>query len=203
MAFTYFFRDTETLNQVAQHVLLPLRDAPSLRIWDAGCATGEETYSLGILVAETLGIERLETTCILASDHEENSSFRRFVEEGEFPARALHDCPRADWLLRHSTTGTTGESVRFAAYLRRAIIYQRHDLLTLSPAGLDFDLIVCKNVLLHFPPEMQREVVGMFHWALKPSGFLVFDRQQSLPQPFDRLYGQAEPGFSLYHKKGA
>lgn len=202
MAFTYFFRDTETLYQVAKHVLVPLREAQSLRIWDAGCATGEETYSLSILIAETLGIERLETTHILASDHEENSCFRTFVEEGEFPERTMRDCPRADWLARHTMAGRQPESLRFAPYLRRSISYLRHDLLSLSAVGVDFDLIVCKNVLLHFPPEMQQEVVGMFYWALKPDGYLVFDRQQALPEPFSQVFEEVEPGFSLYHKKG-
>jgi chemotaxis protein methyltransferase CheR len=182
MAFTFFFRDQETLDLISEHVFSRFADRGILRIWDAGCATGEEPYSLAILFAERVSYWDMERLRIDATDIDESGlgQFGRIIAKGVYSRRDLDGIPQG-YVERYFRPTTDGSRFELDSRLRSSVVFRRHDLLSLEPIGFDYDLIVCKNVLMHFSPEQQAKVLRMFYGCLKSDGFLAVDHAQKLP----------------------
>jgi len=182
VAFTYFFRDRQTLELIASEVLPALRGYRYLRIWDAGCAHGPEPYSLAILLRENMSHFLFRNVRIHATDVEASGAFARNVAEGVFPQEELQRVP-PDLKRKYFRPGDAPGLWRVRDDIRQSISFARHDLLSLKPPRTGFRLIVCKNVLLHFTPLQRVRVVRMFHDALADGGFFVTEQTQSLPGP--------------------
>lgn len=184
MAFTYFFRDRQTLDLIAQHVIPVLKQHTYINIWDAGCAMGPEPYSLAILLRENMGPFLFRNVRIHATDIDESGEFGEAIARGIYAEHGVQRVPPA-LLAKYFTpiTGSKGKlSYQISEEMRKAVYFQRHDLLTLRPIREELGLIVCKNVLLHFAPEMRESVMTMFHAALASDGFLVVEQTQKLPE---------------------
>lgn len=177
MAYTSFFRDSDVLDAIGS-IVVPWASAQrEIKIWDAGCATGEEAYSLAMVFAERLDPFTIRNLRILATDREESSfpQFEAKIARGQYNRQELMWVPEA---LRSTYFVPLDEEDLFEAVdvLKDCIRYLRHDLLSLEPVEGSFALVVCKNVLMHCPVSHQGLVVDMFHRALRPGGFLAFDR---------------------------
>jgi len=85
MAFTFFFRDQQTLNLVQEYVIPEVKERKYINLWDAGCAMGPEPYTLAITFAENLGHFALKKVRILASDIDESNLFAEIISKGEYP----------------------------------------------------------------------------------------------------------------------
>jgi chemotaxis protein methyltransferase CheR len=180
MAFTFFFRDQHVLDLVIRVLTPHLIGRNHPRIWDAGCAMGQEPYSLAILFAETLGTFAFRNLQIIATDIDEQDSFGPMVTAGEYPEDLLARIP-GDLLERYFEPGGRPGHRRVCERVRSRIRFQKHDLRSLQPVGTGFSLILCKNVLLHLHPRQRTEVMAMFHAALAPGGFLAVEQTQGLP----------------------
>jgi len=200
MAFTYFFRDPDVLEQIAKAVIENFLNLPLIKIWDAGCATGEEAYSLAMILAEKLTANQLEKLRILATDHEENANFGDMVTQGIYPSHAATGCPRFDLLRKYCYPADKPNHIQVIEQLRSLLIYKRHNLLSLNPPDKEFHVILCKNVLLHFNEESQANVVNMFHQALIPGGILALDQSQTVPQKVSSMFRPTPNCSSLYEK---
>ncbi len=182
---TRFFRDPEAFGALQRQVLPALcaRSRPGgLRIWVCGCATGEEAYSLAMLVLE-LGAGR---GCrIFASDLEPQAIAQ--ARTGVYPAsRAAEVGPGrlARWFSRDPRDGC----LRVRAEVRNLVVFSRHDVLQDPPlAGLD--LISCRNLLIYLEPEARHALVQRFHQGLEPDGVLFLGLSETP--------GAAAPGFRL------
>jgi chemotaxis protein methyltransferase CheR len=201
MAYTSFFRDSDALQAIVDVALPELAHAREIRVWDAGCATGEEPYTLAILFASRLGAFMFRNLDILATDHEE-SSFPQFAERIRLARYSRTDIFWVPQELRELYFLPTEESECFelTQEIRDRVRFLKHDLLTCKAPETGQSLIVCKNVLMHFEPEAQERVLDMYHEALLPGGFLALDGNQRLPPSFKRKFLQVAPGSPLYRK---
>lgn len=178
---TAFFRHPEQFRQLRETVLPYLASFPLIKIWSAGCATGEEAYSLAMLFDE-LGL--LEKSRLFATDI--NPYLLDLAQAGLFP-RAVLDKSRDN----HRHTGGTdlschlgdhGRYLKVAERYRDRILFHHH---VLGQDGVfnEFQLIVCRNVMIYFDPALQRRVFGLFAQSLHREGFLLLgpgDGLQSL-----------------------
>lgn len=216
MAFTFFFRDSQTLELAIDEALPGLCGRAFIHVWDAGCAHGPEPYTLAILLRERMSDYVFRNVRIHATDVE--AGFAAQVASGVFAEAEVQRVPpeilakyfrpvaaaeagnhAAPWSPRENQEGRRGY-VEVVPELRAKVAFTRHDLLSLQPPREDFSLIVCKNVLLHFD-EMQRvEVLRMFHDALQPGGVLVMEPTQKLPEPLASCFEQVASHVQVYRK---
>jgi two-component system, chemotaxis family, CheB/CheR fusion protein len=176
---TSFFRDPPAWEYLAEHILPRILEerAPdqTIRVWSAGCASGEEALSIAMLFAELLGEERLLTRVkIYATDADEESlaEARRAI----YDARQVEGVPAP--LLEKYFEQAEGRYV-FRPDLRRSLIFGRHDL-TQDASISRLDLLVCRNTLMYFNSEAQEKILARFHFALNRAGYLFLGRAETL-----------------------
>ena len=176
---TQFFRDPEAFQALAQQVVPVVvggrAPAAPARIWIVGCASGEEAYSIAILVREhleRLGANRLVQ--IFATDLD--AEMLAEARQGRYPLSiAEHVGPErlARFFARE------GESYRASKELREMCIFSQHSLIR-DPPFSHLDLISCRNVLIYLSAELQGKLVPLFHYALRPGGFLFLGPSEGL-----------------------
>ena len=201
MAFTYFSRDLQTLEVVIKHVVPYITGRSHIRVWDAGCAMGQEAYTLAMLFAENMGGFSFKNLRIHATDIDECSLFGQTICSGVYKEEEVKRMP-TEMLDKYFGPDDRPGLFRIADNLRSRILYQKHDLLTLKPIGQGFSLIVCKNVLLHFQPADRIEVISMFHQSLAPGGYFATEQTQKMPAEVAHLFEQASGGVQVFRKAG-
>ncbi|MBL8242331.1 MAG: EAL domain-containing protein [Bryobacterales bacterium] len=172
ISVTSFFRDDAAFDALAAAVR-NRHSGPSkepLRVWVPGCATGEETYSLSILLSQALPGRRLQ---IFGTDLDENAV--TFARKGLYPPSVIKSLPAAV-VSKHFLETTSGFQVERA--IRDSVVFARHDLLR-DPLFLNLDLISCRNLLIYLKPALQEEVMRKFHYALNPNGILFLGRSEN------------------------
>jgi chemotaxis protein methyltransferase CheR len=173
------FRDPEFFRTMREELVPVLRTYPSLRLWIAGCSTGEEAYSYAILLQEE-GL--LENTIIYATDI--NSDSLRAAEAGHYPGDRLetftenHRSSGAKRPLTDHYAAAYG-SVVFNRSLRKKIVFSDHSLAT-DGGFAEMQLISCRNVLIYFDRVLQNRAIGLFNESLCRRGFLGLGSQESL-----------------------
>jgi len=182
LAFTFFFRDQHVLEVVVEHLLPLLAGRSYPRIWDAGCAMGQEPYTLAIMLAERMGYFAFNNLRIDATDVDETGQFGSIIAAGVYPREELDRLPAGILEKYFQPDGKPGH-FQVAESIRRRVVFQRHDLLSLKEIGCGYNLVLCKNVLLHFQPAERVEVIRMFHRALAPGSLFATEQTQGLPEP--------------------
>ncbi|WP_013334312.1 CheR family methyltransferase [Gloeothece verrucosa] len=169
--FTYFFRDKEAWDYLAQNIIPQIvsnkqADEP-IRIWSAGCAAGQEIYSLLILFAEIVGIEFcLKRVKAFATDVDEAAISQ--ARQRTYSKKEIAGIPPN--LLKKYFTKIEKNYI-FERKLRQSIIFGCHDLAKDAPIS-KIDLLLCRNVLMYFEKQTQEAILTRFHFALKNTGFL-------------------------------
>jgi len=199
MAFTYFFRDVQTLELACDHALPVLKTRRYINIWDAGCAMGPEPYTLAIILRERMGHMYFRNVRITATDIDESNLFGKIISDGVYPREQVERIPN-DLFNNYFEKAEKEGNYRIVDELRRALNFIRHDLLTLQSPGNDYGLIVCKNVLLHFNEEQRIKVIQMFYDSLMEGGFLVFEQTQALPKSVSHLFTPVVSNAQLFQK---
>src|SRR5262245_18476892 len=176
---TAFFRDTAAWHYLTTSVVPAILDAKKsgqpIRLWSAGCASGEEAYTLAMVFAEAMGEEAFRRRVkIYATDIDEEalSAARRAV----YTARDMESVPTD---LRDRYFTRRGTSYAFRTELRRSVIFGRHDLVQAAPISR-IDLLVCRNVLMYLNAETQSRVLARLHFGLAPDGFLFLGKAEML-----------------------
>lgn len=203
MAYTSFFRDTDALNAIGDLVIPAVAHWRSIRVWDAGCATGEEPFTLAMVFASRLRPFPFRNLDILATDYEE-SSYAQFggqIASARYSRKDIFWVPQEQRDQYFEPTEDP-EVFQLTSDLRERVRYLQHDLLTLVAPETGQALIVCKNVLMHFSPENQIRVLEMFHDALVPGGYLALDGAQAMPEAFAGRFPRVAPGLPLFQKPG-
>ena len=198
MAFTFFFRDQQTLDLMAEYALPALKQNRYIRIWDAGCAMGPEPYTIAIILRENMGKFLFRNVRITASDIDE-SNFGDIISEAAYPEEQLKRIP-TEIFQRYFEPNGQPDHFKLCDEIRTAVQFQRHDLLSLQPIRTDYGLIVCKNVLLHFTQEQRIEVIRMFHAALVDGGFFLAEQTQKLPPECEPLFRQVTQAAPIFQK---
>jgi len=201
MAFTYFFRDGQTLDLLAQHVIPNLKMHRHIHVWDAGCATGPEPYSIAITFREQMGHFAFRNVRVWATDIDESNGFGEIIAKGVYSDQETKRIPPEIRDKYFSPVGDNG-FLQISNEIRKSVEFQRHDLLSLKAIRDGFGLIVCKNVLLHFSPEQRVEVIKMFHRTLSNEGYFVTERTQEMPPETNHLFRQVTNVGQLFRKDG-
>lgn len=200
MAYTSFFRDQEILEPAVNELAKAYQPGRPLHVWDAGCASGEEPYTLAMMLSRRMGPFFFRQVHILATDREESPfpQFEEKIRQGIYPEADLQWIP-ADFRKAFVVAMADGQG-QMHEDLRQAIEYRQHDLLSLAPPIAGVSLVVCKNVILHLPAHLRGQVVDMFHTALLPNGLLALDRHQDLPEENRSGFERVSEDLSLFRK---
>ncbi len=174
---TRFFRDEAAFEVIVNKVLPKLFDngQKEIRIWSAGCSTGEEVYSLAMVIRSYLDDNRISKEVkIFATDIDRRSL--EYAGQGLYPESIVSDVdPKllARYFVRKENGYQIGESIRKMA------IFASHNVLK-DPPFSKLDLIVCRNLFIYFKPDSQLFVLNLFRLALKPGGFLFMGSSETL-----------------------
>ncbi|MER5885200.1 CheR family methyltransferase [Streptomyces sp. NPDC001941] len=183
---TSFFRDPDAWSfmqrEVVPEVLAALEDEEEVRVWSAGCSSGEETYSLAMMFAEALGLDDcLRRVKIYGTDVDEEAL--RDARSGLYTARSLESLPAE---LREKYFEQNGAQFSFRPDLRRRVIFGRHDITRDAPISR-LDLLVCRNTLMYFNVEAQTQIMDRFHFAVKEGGYLLLGKAEMLLNDAERF----------------
>lgn len=197
---TKFFRESHHFDHLAQQALPEaLADAAHtgrrrLRIWSAGCSSGEEPYSIAMTLAEHFPQLSNWDARILATDLDTNMVAR--ASAGQYTASSLDEMPVS---LRNRYFATTSEDGRNVASdaLRRLIAFKQLNLLRTWPMKGPFDVIFCRNVMIYFDSETKSGLVRRFAEMLKPNGFLYIGHSETL---LDKQTDFSLCGRTIYRK---
>jgi two-component system CheB/CheR fusion protein len=199
ISVTGFFRDAGAFNMLKKKglpkIINGLRNSDAIRIWVPGCSTGEEVYSLAILLLEYLGDRAGRIPIqIFATDISERALAR--ARSGLFPGNIVADVspPR---LRRYFAKVTGGYQISKA--LRELCIFAKQNVAK-DPPFSNLDLISCRNVLIYLSPLLQKRVMPIFHYALKPNGFLLLGGSETTSS-FEQLFGPVDRKHRIYVKR--
>lgn len=176
---TEIFRDPSFYKSLRKNVMKRLATYPFIKIWIAGCATGEEVYSIAILLKEE-GI--LNRSVIYATDINQRSL--QIAKEGVYPASmmqsAISSYQKAGGMESFSEYYKSKyDSVLFDKSLKQNIVFSAHNL-AVDKSFNEFQLIICRNVLIYFNQQLQNKVIQLFYDSLCPFGFLGLGNKESL-----------------------
>jgi two-component system, chemotaxis family, CheB/CheR fusion protein len=176
---TGFFRDPPAWEYLTAEILPKLVAAKAeeepIRIWSAGCASGEEAYTLAMVTAETLGPEAVrERVKIYATDLDEDALTQ--ARQARYTAKQVEGVP-PELLERYFESN--GDGYRFSKDLRRSVIFGPHNLIEDAPISR-IDLLVCRNTLMYLNSETQSQVLARFSFALREGGYLLLGKAEML-----------------------
>ena len=199
---TSFFRDTEVFDYLKKRVLPQLvseHDGERLRVWVPGCATGEEVYSLAILLAETQSAEDEPRFQIFGTDVSERAI--EYARRGEYPENITQQIP--DALVKKYFSKVDG-FLRISSRIREACIFARQDL-TRDPPFSNLALVSCRNLLIYLDAEFQKQVFAILQYSLGAGGILLLGTSETIggEKAFEpvhrkyRIYRKIENGGTL------
>jgi chemotaxis methyl-accepting protein methylase len=198
---TKLFRNWDVYAAVAERVVPPLWDAPkaSVRVWSAGCSSGDEAFSIAALFhrhAEATGTAHdFDRLRVLGTDIDRRSLMAADI--GEFDEADFADTP----VELRSRYFSAEHPHRVAPELRSVVRFERGDLLVDPPMAEPQDLVVCRNVLIYFGRPAQERVFGVLHDALAPNGFLVLGRVEALIGAARSMFIPVDARERIYRKR--
>jgi two-component system, chemotaxis family, CheB/CheR fusion protein len=176
---TKFFRDAPAWEVVADAVLPEILSRKTageqIRIWSAGCASGEEAYSVALLLSEILGSEALAHRAKIYATDVDGDALSQ-ARQAAYPESAVADVPPR---LLEKYFDRTEAKFTLRRELRRAVIFGRNDLVRDAPISR-VDLLICRNTLMYFNSDTQARILSRFHFALDDRGFLMLGKAETL-----------------------
>lgn len=196
---TNFFRDTDFYKSLSNEIIPGMikgrNSADALRIWVAGCATGEEAYSIAITLDEYIENKRLDISYqIFASDLDANAIEKARL--GVYPVSAVHNIPQER--LKKFFRKTDGH-YQVNKSIREVCIFSKQNLLN-DPPFSRMDLISCQNVLIYLENDAQQKILQTFHYALKPTGFLFLGKSETIGNA-GAMFDSCDKKLRLYSRK--
>ena len=198
---THFFREPETFSALQRKVLPKLiANRPKgepLRVWVPGCSTGEEAYSIAITLLEFLE-KRAPTTPVQVFGTDISAPAVDSARAGTYSETAVANVS-PERLKRFFVK--VGDSYQIGKQVRDRCVFARHDL-GKDPPFSKLDLISCRNVLIYMSTALQERVLSLFHYALKPAGFLLLGKSET-PGSSGRLFVQDDHRWKIYSRNPA
>jgi chemotaxis protein methyltransferase CheR len=190
---SHFFRDLEAFKSLGRIVMPTLESKKKLKIWSAGCANGEEPYTLAMLFLDKLQAGRqvqiiatdIDTTCLA------------YAQAGMYKETSLQEVP---YLLRQKYFEHRDGGWTVLPEPKACVTFTRHDLTGRMPAG-PFDLIVCRNVMIYFNRQLQERLLREFHRLLSPDGFLMLGKTEVLLSECRVLYKSLDVNERIYQRQ--
>jgi two-component system CheB/CheR fusion protein len=198
---TNFFRDPEAFKALEEQVIPRLfSDKPgggTVRVWSPGCSTGEEAYSIAILLQERMEtLKQSHAVQVFATDLDGQAIAT--ARAGHYPASIAADIS-PDRLSRFFTAEPDGSAYRIHKNIRDMVIFSEQDLIK-DPPFSKLDLISCRNLLIYMGGELQKRLIPLFHYALNPGGFLFQGTSETVGD-FGDLFSALDRKAKLYQRK--
>jgi two-component system CheB/CheR fusion protein len=198
---TNFFRDKEAFSALETQVIPKLfADKPVgslVRVWVPGCSTGEEAYSIAILLLEHIEtIKKNYTVQIFATDIDSRAIAT--ARTGLYPVSIASDIT-PERLARFFTVEPGGNMVRVLKTLRDVLLFSEQDIIK-DPPFSKLDLISCRNLMIYLNASLQKRLIPLFHYALNPDGILFLGNSEGVGE-FDFLFAMLERKAKLYQRK--
>lgn len=199
---TGYFRDRDVYQALTENIFPAIIERKRsarhrfIRVWSAGCSTGEETYSTAIALIHFLGERKNDYKVeIYGTDISEESC--RIARRGNYSMDKVSGIPRS-LLKRYFEVDNS--DYRIVPEIRSHVKFTVHDLFSESPFSM-LDLIVCRNVLIHFEHGARGDVIANFHGSLCDDGFLVLGKSEAMSGPALGLFELVEPRSKIYRKR--
>lgn len=177
--YTYFFRDYLVWDDLAKQIIpqIVANKAPDepIRVWSAACATGEETYSLAMLLMEALGIEQFQQRVQIYGTDVDADAISR-AHKGYYSAYKVEAIPTA---LQEQYFERKNDGYCWRQEPHHSISFHLHHLIQ-DPPLPQIDLLVCRNLLMYLTEETQLQALAGFYWSLEKNGFLLLGKAENL-----------------------
>jgi two-component system CheB/CheR fusion protein len=198
---TQFFRDKREFEflqaQIIPKLFADKGRSDQLRVWVLGCSTGEEAYSLAILLREfAAGMDVAPQIQIFASDIDARAL--AVARQGRYPEAIVHDMTPerlARWFVKEGNTYCVSKE------LREMCVFSQHSIVK-DPPFSRLDLISCRNLLIYLDAELQNRVIPVFHFALRPGGYLFLGSSENVSR-HAKLFAPVERSYRIFHKVDA
>lgn len=198
---TEFFRDAEVFDAVAKDILPAIVSrklhSPSrtIRVWSAGCSTGEEAYSLAIIILRHLRTNGVDLALeVYGTDVSKEAC--AIAREGIYAARKIEIVPGD---VRRKYFEAKGQEYRVVSDVQRCVKFSVHDLFSPSPFSL-LDFVMCRNVLIHFDHAVRNDVLKQFHASLDDHGMLILGKSEAVMGSALAWYELVDPRNKVYRK---
>ncbi len=195
---TTFFRDPAAfseLRKLIQSLIVDKRDVEPIRVWVPGCSTGQEAYSIAMMLNQILREQKSTFTFqIFATDIDDRAI--AIARRGLYPANELDSIPE---LYHREAINRVGEQIELSKSIRSRVLFSKHDL-TQNPPFLKLDLVSCRNLLIYFNATLQQRVFPVFQNALKAGGILFLGKSETIGN-FTDLFGSVNARNKLYRRK--
>ncbi|MCP4700981.1 MAG: PAS domain-containing protein [Gammaproteobacteria bacterium] len=196
---TAFFRDPEAFDMLKNKAIPALfenrRQNQPLRVWVAGCASGEEAYSIAILIQEQMTRLQQEIKVQIFATDIDNDAIER-ARTGRYPESIAIDVPKK-YLDRFFIK--EGNTYLVAKQIRELVVFATQSLLK-DPPFSKLDLLSCRNLLICLNGGLQKKIFSIFHYALNPHGFLFLGNSESIGE-FAELFGVADRKWKLFKRQ--
>jgi two-component system, chemotaxis family, CheB/CheR fusion protein len=198
---TRFFRDPEAFAALAETgiplVLEEKRGGSTIRVWVPGCSTGEEAYSIAILLREQMVAQKIHSKLqVFATDIDGRAI--ETARAGTYPASIAEDVS-AERLKRFFIPVDGGTAYRIRKDIRDFLVFSEQDLIT-DPPFFRLDLISCRNVLIYMGADLQKKLMSLFHFALSPGGVLFLGSSETVGDHGD-LFATVDRSSKVYRRK--
>jgi len=199
---TNFFRDTEIFEeirkQVIPHLLAARTPGSVIRVWVPGCSTGEEAYSIAILLRERMDeMKENFKVQVFATDIDREAIDH--ARAGIYPSSIIADVSAERLAHFFDQDNPDGSAYRIHKTIRDMLIFSEHDLIR-DPPFSKLDLISCRNLLIYMGPELQKRLMPLFHYALNPGGMLVLGSSESVGE-FANLFSPVDRSAKIFQRK--
>ncbi|MCS6968095.1 MAG: chemotaxis protein CheB [Cytophagales bacterium] len=195
---TSFFRDTEAFAELEKYLAKIIASktlGDSIRIWVPGCASGEEPYSIAILLAKLLGNQLSSYNIqIFATDIDDRAI--AYARRGCYTEQALI---HVDKEIIDTFFVREGNEYKLSKRIRSMVLFSKHDV-TNNPPFVKLDLISCRNLLIYFSTALQKHVLPLFHYALNPGGYLFLGKSENIGQ-FSDLFTTVDSRNKIFQRK--
>ncbi len=179
--YTYFMREKTHFDFFSNHILPALvknKKDKVLSIWSAGCSTGQEPYTLSILIKEFLGKDAARwDTRILATDISQKVLLQ--AQRGVYPAESFKDMPK-EWLRTYFTRVGNAEQYEATPELKANVIFRTFNLMDPIKFRIPFDVIFCRNVMIYFNQPTKDALINRFYHSTNPGGYLMIGLSETI-----------------------
>ncbi|MGM7724122.1 CheR family methyltransferase [Metabacillus sp. Hm71] len=197
---TEMFRDPEFFLAIRKKVIPIVKDFPEIRIWHVGCSSGEEVYSMAILLHEE-GL--YEKSRIFATDI--NADILEKAKKGTFPLDGMQRYTKNYFEAGGKRAFSeyykaVDDQVFFHSFLQKNVVFAQHNLVT-DHSFNEFDIIICRNVLIYFNKSLQNKVHKLLYDSLSLSGFLGLGKREGIKfTSYENCYGEFDAPEKIYRK---
>ena len=198
---TNFFRDPEAFAELEEKVIPKLFEGKpvgaAVRVWCTGCSTGEEAYSIAILLQERLeSLKASYKVQVFATDIDSRAI--AIARTGVYPASIANDMT-PERLARFFTLEPDGSAYRVHKGIRDLLVFSEQDIIK-DPPFSKLDLISCRNLMIYLGAELQKKLISLFHYALQPGGILFLGTSETAGEQGD-LFTVLERKAKIYQRK--